>query len=105
MGRYTSRRLVLTPPGNRIMPKFSAKLMEHFSAPRNQGRLEAPDPTGLSGTPNRGPFLRLELLLRDGVIAYARFQAHACGPPIPRRSPLPALTTAYPLTHAHGCTP
>jgi nitrogen fixation NifU-like protein len=87
------------------MPKFSPKLMEHFLAPRNQGRLESADRTGISGVPHQGPFLRLELRLHEGVIAEARFQAHGCGPAIACGSVLTELITGRRIEEALGLDP
>ena len=87
------------------MPKFSPKLMEHFLAPRNQGRLESADRTGISGVPHQGPFLRLELCLRQGVITEARFQAHGCGPAIACGSILTELITGRSIEEALDLSP
>src|SRR5262245_39726253 len=87
------------------MSRFSAKLMEHFSAPRNSGRLDAPDRVGLSGSPNGGPFTGLELRVSDGVITAAGFQAHGCGPAIACGSALTELVIGRSLDGAAALTP
>jgi NifU-like protein involved in Fe-S cluster formation len=84
------------------MPRFSAKLMDHFSAPRNAGRLDAPDRIGVAGTPHKGPFTRLELRVREGVIVEARFQTHGCGPSIACGSVLTELVLGR--ATADACT-
>jgi nitrogen fixation protein NifU and related proteins len=61
------------------MGKFSDTLMDHFSSPRNSGRMEAPDRVGIAGTPGRGPYVALYLRLAGDVIGEARFQTHGCG--------------------------
>ena len=87
------------------MPRFSEKLMDHFSSPRNSGRLEGPDRVGESGTPNRGPFTRLELRIRDGIVVEARFQSHGCGPTIACGSALTELVIGRSLAEARALTP
>jgi nitrogen fixation protein NifU and related proteins len=87
------------------MPRFSEKLMEHFSAPRNSGRLAAPDRIGLAGTPNHGPFMRLELRIVDGRIVEARFQTHGCGPSIACGSALTELVIGRTLAEAQQLSP
>jgi NifU-like protein involved in Fe-S cluster formation len=82
------------------VPRFSAKLMDHFNSPRNAGRLEAPDLVGVAGVPNQGPFTRLEMSVRDGVILAARFQTHGCGPAIACGSALTELLVGRSLAEA-----
>jgi NifU-like protein involved in Fe-S cluster formation len=78
--------------------------MDHFSAPRNAGRLDTPDRVGVAGTPHQGPFTRLELRLRDGVIVEARFQTHGCGPSIACGSALTELVVGRPVADARELT-
>jgi nitrogen fixation protein NifU and related proteins len=61
------------------MGRFSETLMDHFSAPRNSGVLEAPDRIGRAGTPGRGPYIALFLRLDGDTVAAAKFQTHGCG--------------------------
>ena len=86
------------------MPRFSAKLMDHFNAPRNAGRLDAADRVGVAGTPHHGPFTRLELCLRDGVIVETRFQTHGCGPSIACGSVLTELVLGRATVDARDLT-
>jgi nitrogen fixation protein NifU and related proteins len=86
------------------VPRYSEKLMDHFSFPRNSGRLEGPDRVGLAGTPHQGPFTRIELQLRDGVIVAARFQSHGCGSTIACGSVLTELIIGKPIEIARGLT-
>ena len=86
------------------MPKFSAKLMEHFAAPRHQGRLATPDRTGMAGVPHQGPFLLLDLHLHDDVITDAAFQAHGCGPAIACGSVLTELIIGRSAAEARSLT-
>jgi nitrogen fixation NifU-like protein len=62
-----------------MMGRFSETLMDHFTAPRNSGTLEAPDRTGRAGTPGQGPFMTLHLRLDGERIAGAKFQTYGCG--------------------------
>jgi NifU-like protein involved in Fe-S cluster formation len=86
------------------MPRFSVKLMDHFSKPRNSGRLAEPDRVGVAGTPHRGPFLRLEVRLRDDVVVEARFQTHGCGPSIACGSVLTELVIGRIISDARSVT-
>jgi nitrogen fixation NifU-like protein len=79
------------------MGKYSDILMDHFTAPRNSGPLEAPDATGHAGTPGRGPFLILYLRIAEDRIVAARFQTYGCGPTIACGSMLTELITGRSL--------
>jgi nitrogen fixation NifU-like protein len=57
---------------------YGATVMEHFRRPRNEGRLPAPDVSREGTNPLCGDRVRIELAIRDGCIADARFVANAC---------------------------
>ena len=57
---------------------YGVMVMEHFRRPRNQGRLPAPDAAREGANPLCGDRIRIELAVRDGRIADARFTANAC---------------------------
>jgi nitrogen fixation NifU-like protein len=59
-------------------PPYGATVMEHFRRPRNQGPLAAPDAAREGANPLCGDRIRIELALRGGRIADARFTANAC---------------------------
>jgi nitrogen fixation NifU-like protein len=73
------------------MGKFSDTLMDHVLSPRNSGVMEAPDLTGVAGTPGRGAFLVLYLKIEGGRIAAARYRTYGCGPTIAAGSMLTEL--------------
>ena len=79
------------------MGKYSDILMDHFTAPRNSGPLDAPDATGHAGTPGRGPFLILYLRIQDDRIVAARFQTYGCGPTIACGSMLTEMIDGRPI--------
>jgi nitrogen fixation NifU-like protein len=63
--------------------KYSEKILEHNSAPRNVGTLDVNDPqvgTGLVGSPACGDVMRLQIKVDDeGRIEAARFKTFGCG--------------------------
>ena len=63
--------------------KYSEKILEHNSAPRNVGTLDVNDPqvgTGLVGSPACGDVMRLQIRVDDdGKIEEARFKTFGCG--------------------------
>lgn len=98
------------------MEQFSEILMEHFTSPRNQGRMDSPDRVGIAGTPGQGPFMVFCLRLRDNIVVEAKYQTHGCGATIAAGSMLTELimnktveecrtVSADQLTHALGGVP
>ena len=70
------------------MPRYGEILMEHFSHPRNVGRLDDPDAVGMAGHRRRPPFMVMHFRLRDGVVAEVRYQTFGCVPAIAAGSAL-----------------
>jgi nitrogen fixation NifU-like protein len=65
---------------------YSEKVIEHYENPRNVGTFKAqPDVdasevgTGLVGAPACGDVMRLEIRVKDGLIADAKFKTFGCG--------------------------
>lgn len=87
------------------MSRFSHILMEHFSEPRNQGRLDAPDRVGTAGTLGQGPFLVLYLKLEDGRVSEVKYQCNGCGVTIAAGSMLTELIQGRTLEECRRITP
>lgn len=73
------------------MPRYSATVMSHFTAPRNIGQLESPDRVGLAGRPGQGRFVVMQLMVDEERVTAARFQSHGCGATIAAGSMLTEL--------------
>jgi len=64
---------------------YSDKVIEHYENPRNVGTFKSEDVdgeevgTGLVGAPACGDVMRLEIRVKDGMIADARFKTFGCG--------------------------
>ena len=64
---------------------YSDKVIDHYENPRNVGtfKTEAVDAdevgTGLVGAPACGDVMRLEIRVKDGLIADAKFKTFGCG--------------------------
>jgi NifU-like protein involved in Fe-S cluster formation len=67
--------------------------MEHFMAPRNTGRMEAPDRVGQAGGPGQAMFFVLHLRLSGGLVAEAKYQTYGCGATIAAGSMLTVMIT------------
>ena len=86
------------------MVGFSATLMDHFTAPRNQGPMEAPDRIGLVGVPGNGPFMLLCMRLQDGRVVQAKFQTYGCGASIAAGSLLTEMITGRTMEECRSVT-
>jgi nitrogen fixation NifU-like protein len=65
---------------------YSDKVIEHYENPRNVGTFKNETDvdkgdvgTGLVGAPACGDVMRLEIRVKDGLIADARFKTFGCG--------------------------
>jgi nitrogen fixation NifU-like protein len=64
---------------------YSDKVIDHYENPRNVGTFKQENVdadevgTGLVGAPACGDVMRLEIRVKDGVIADARFKTFGCG--------------------------
>src|SRR5262245_8507724 len=64
------------------MSRYSPTIVEHFTRPRNLGRLEQPDLSADAANPCCGDRLHLEVKLLDTRIIACQFLAHGCAPTI-----------------------
>jgi nitrogen fixation protein NifU and related proteins len=79
------------------MAGYSETVMDHFRSPRNVGRLEPCDASGVCGTSGNGPFMLFTARLAEGRIAEVRCQTFGCGPAIAAGSVLTELVTGRSL--------
>jgi nitrogen fixation NifU-like protein len=61
------------------MPLYSAKVMDHFTNPRNVGEIEDADGVGEVGNPRCGDIMKIFLKIDNGVIVDAKFKTYGCG--------------------------
>jgi len=59
--------------------KYSQKVMDHFSNPRNVGHIEEPDGVGEVGNPACGDIMTFTIKVNHGRIEDVRFQTFGCG--------------------------
>ncbi len=50
----------------------------HVHSPRNAGPLQGATHIGIGGTPGEGPYVRLWLLISDGIIQKATYECNGC---------------------------
>ena len=83
---------------------YSAKILEHFRRPRNQGTLAHPTVSQEGSNPLCGDRVRVELELEGEVIRHARFSANACAVCVAAASVLMELVHNAPLDDVESLT-
>lgn len=64
----------------KIDTKYSKKVMDHFTNPRNVGSITGPESgTGIVGAPACGDVLKFQIKVNNGIIEDAKFRAFGCG--------------------------
>ena len=58
---------------------YSAKVMDHFTNPRNVGEIENPDGVGQVGNAKCGDIMKIYLKIEDNVIVDIKFKTFGCG--------------------------
>ena len=58
---------------------YSAKVMDHFSNPRNVGEIENPSAVGEVGNAKCGDIMRIYLKIDNDVITDIKFKTFGCG--------------------------
>jgi len=58
---------------------YSKKVLQHFSNPKNQGKIENPDGVGQVGNPVCGDILKIYIKVKDNKIFDIKFETLGCG--------------------------
>ena len=59
--------------------KYSEKVMDHFTNPRNVGEIEDADGVGTVGNAKCGDIMKMYLKIEDDVITDCKFKTFGCG--------------------------
>jgi nitrogen fixation NifU-like protein len=81
---------------------YSEKVMDHFTNPRNVGKMEDPDGVGTVGNPVCGDVMKLYIKVKDDRIDDAKFQTFGCGAAIATSSMVTELVKGRTLEEAVG---
>ncbi len=89
--------------------KYSAKVLDHFQNPRNQGKIENPDATGLVGNPVCGDIMKIYLKIAkneqgEDYIQDIKFETLGCAAAIATSSMLTELAKGKTLKEAEKIT-
>jgi len=79
---------------------YSEKVMEHFSNPRNVGKMEDADGVGEVGNAQCGDIMRVYIKVKDGIIADVSFNTFGCASAIATSSMATELIKGKPVDQA-----
>jgi len=79
---------------------YSAKVIEHFTNPRNVGEIENPDGVGEIGNPVCGDIMKLFIKVKDHRIVDVKFKTFGCGAAIATSSMITELVKNKTLEEA-----
>ncbi len=82
------------------MALYSEKVMDHFTNPRNVGKLDDADGIGEVGNAKCGDIMKIYLKIRDGIIVDVKFNTFGCGSAIASSSMATELIKGKPLSEA-----
>ncbi|MBF0567797.1 MAG: Fe-S cluster assembly scaffold protein NifU [Nitrospirae bacterium] len=83
---------------------YSAKLMDHFTNPRNVGEIVDADGVGMEGNPTCGDTMKLYIKVKDDVITDVKFQTFGCGAAIAVSSMITEMAKGKTLAEALSIT-
>ncbi|MBF0487115.1 MAG: Fe-S cluster assembly scaffold protein NifU [Nitrospirae bacterium] len=83
---------------------YSAKLMDHFTNPRNVGEIADADGIGMEGNPTCGDAMKLFIKVKDDVITEVKFQTFGCGAAIAVSSMITEMAKGKTLAEALSIT-
>jgi nitrogen fixation NifU-like protein len=87
------------------MPVYSAKVMEHFTNPRNVGEIENPDGVGEVGNPVCGDMMTFYIKVKDDRLEDVKFKTFGCGAAIAVSSMVSEMAKGKTLEEAMKITP
>ena len=82
----------------------SEKVMDHFTNPRNVGKLDDADGIGEVGNAKCGDIMKIYLKIRDNVIVDVKFNTFGCGSAIASSSMATELIKGKPINEALALT-
>ncbi|MHB1041703.1 MAG: iron-sulfur cluster assembly scaffold protein [Eubacteriales bacterium] len=57
---------------------YSERVFDHFSNPRNVGKIDKPDGVGMAGDPSCGDFIRLYIKIEGDYLSDIKYEIHGC---------------------------
>ncbi|MBO5327854.1 MAG: Fe-S cluster assembly scaffold protein NifU [Clostridia bacterium] len=82
------------------MALYSEKVMDHFTNPRNLGKIENADGIGEVGNAKCGDIMKIYLKIENDIIVDVKFNTFGCGSAIASSSMATELIKGKPLSEA-----
>ena len=82
------------------MALYSEKVMDHFTNPRNVGKIEDADGIGEVGNAKCGDIMKIYLKIENDIIVDVKFNTFGCGSAIASSSMATELIKGKPLSEA-----
>ena len=82
------------------MALYSEKVMDHFTNPRNVGKIEDADGIGEVGNARCGDIMKIYLKIENDIIVDVKFNTFGCGSAIASSSMATELIKGKPLSEA-----
>lgn len=83
---------------------YSQKVIDHFTHPRNQGRMENPDGVGKVGNPVCGDVMHIYIKVQDDKIEDIKWETMGCAAAIATSSMVTELAKGLTLEEAEKIT-
>ena len=83
---------------------YSKKVLDHFTRPRNQGRMENPDGVGMVGNPVCGDMMKIYIKVKDDRIDDIKFETLGCASAIASSSALTEMIKGLTIEEAAKIT-
>ncbi len=83
---------------------YSKKVIEHFTKPHNQGKIENPDGVGTVGNPVCGDIMKIYIQVENEKIKDIKFETLGCGAAIATSSMVTDLAKGKTINEAEKIT-
>ena len=84
--------------------EYSEKVLDHFTHPRNVGKIDDADGVGEVGNAKCGDIMKMDIKVKDGIITDVKFNTFGCASAIAASSLATELIKGKPLDYAMGVT-